>query len=114
MLLPSRDGLPTHCLNQKEEAVLELAQAEHAIQPDIWSMLLKYLAVEGGLGINPVLVLVPLAVYPPTLTVKEALPFAPEESHPFTTTLWVPPLMLTGTEMLLDDVFCRYTRLEST
>jgi hypothetical protein len=42
--------------------VPELAQAEHLIQPDIWSMLLKYLAPEGGVGISPLLlvVLVPL------------------------------------------------------
>lgn len=31
----------------------ELAHAEHAIQPDIWSILLKYLAPEGGTGISP-------------------------------------------------------------
>ncbi len=62
------------------------AQAEHATQPDIWSMLLKYLAVEGGVGINP-----PLVVPPPlvvlTLTLKDALPLAPELSHALTTTL---------------------------
>jgi hypothetical protein len=35
--------------------VPDWAQAEHAIHPDIWSTLLKYLALEGGAGINPLL-----------------------------------------------------------
>jgi hypothetical protein len=34
------------------------AHAEHLIQPDIWSTLLKYFALDGGVGTKPLLVLV--------------------------------------------------------
>jgi hypothetical protein len=40
-------------LNQNEEAMPALAQAEQATHPDIWSMFVKYFAVLGGLGIKP-------------------------------------------------------------
>lgn len=73
-------------------------------------MLLKYFALDGGVGINPLVVLVLLL----TLTVNEALPFVPDESHALTVTLCVPELMLTDWLMLVAEVSCRNTRLEST
>ena len=51
-------------------------------------MLLKTLAVDGGLGIKPVvLTLLCVLVLQITLTVTDALPLAPVESHAFATTL---------------------------
>jgi len=67
---------------------VSLAQTLQAIQPFIWSMLLKTLAVDGGLGIKPVvLTLLCVLVLQITLTVTDALPLAPVESHAFATTL---------------------------
>src|SRR5438105_2628478 len=101
MDLPSREGLPTNCLNQKV-AVVPLAHTLQPVQPLISSTLLHTFALDGGVGMSPLVLPPPLL----TLTLSVALPLAPLESHALTLTLCVPVLMLTDRLMLEEEKVC--------
>src|SRR5512146_2477471 len=116
MLLPSREGLETPCLNQKVPSGPVPsglpAQAPQADQPCFSSTWCQVWAEEGGVGIR--LLAVALLVEAMMSAVAVTVANAPVLSHTFTVIWCWPVLNCTVWLRVLAEVFCWYTVLEST